>query len=441
MRTRPGRTTRRRDTPPPVSTAVGGIAVVILLAILGWQALRVYNGVPLRNYSTVYVSTPQVGNLLSHDPVRIAGARVGQVLKRDVGTDGRPRIQLQIEPGTSLPADTHVAVRGAGLLGARYVELIPGRSTQPIADGATITGTPASYTYGLPETLDTFDAQTRGGLSDMVGGLGQGFFTNGAPLNDSIHAIGTRAAKFGVFSRKVLKREGAAGRLLPALDAAVAPLDANRERLGAAMPQLSGALEPFIVKRKDLRETLDVAPPTLAALRPDLAEGTRLLASVRRAATAATRTLPGAPAGLHSLTALLKAAPVPLDRTNQLLKAVPAAVPGALRITSAVRPVLTPLRNLLTSASDPLHTVARYSCDVVNFGETMRSMTGFAQPGPDGPIGKAQAFRLQLLLPISAEPLGVKDTSGLLRRETMDQVTPCKYLAKPYPQFDGGTGR
>lgn len=434
------RSTRRRDTPPPISTAAGGLAVVLLLAFLGWQALRVYNGVPLRNYSKVYISTPQVGNLLSHDPVRIAGARVGQVLKRDIGADGKPRIQLQIEPGTSLPADTKVAVRGAGLLGARYVELIPGKSKRAVADGATIKGTSASYTYGLPETLDTFDAQTRGGLGDMIGGLGQGFFTNGAKLNDGIHAVGTRAGKFGAFSAEVLKREGAPGRLLPALASAVAPLDANRGKLGALMPQLSGAVEPFIDKRTEMREALDVAPPTLAALRPDLGEGTRLLASVRRAATAATRTLPKAPAGLRSVTALLKAAPVPLQRTDDLLKTVPDAVPGALKITGALNPVLTPVRNFLTSTSGPLRHVAKYSCDVVNFGETMRSMTGFSQAGPDGPIGKAQAFRLQLYLPTSLDALGLADP-GKSKRETSAQVPPCKYVASPYPQFDGGTGR
>ncbi|WP_354698885.1 hypothetical protein DSM112329_04583 [Paraconexibacter sp. AEG42_29] len=442
MRTRrPTRSTRRRDTPPPLPTAAGGLAVIALLAFLGWQALRVYNGVPARNYSRVYVSTPQVGNLLSHDPVRVAGARVGQVLGRDIGPDGNPRVELQIEPGTSLPADTKVAVRGAGLLGARYVELIPGKSTETVAEDATIKGTEASYTFGLPETLDTFDKQTRGELRNMLGGLGQGFLANGEKLNDGIHAAGTRAEPFGVFAAEVLKREGAAGRLVPALDAAVAPLDRNRGKLGELMPAASAAVEPFIDRREEMRATLDEAPPALNALTPGLSEGERLVVSLRGAATAVNRTLPKAPAGLRSLTGLLKEGQEPLKRTDALLKEVPDAVPGALRITSSLSPVLTPLKNALQDASPPLKTIAEYRCDVVNFGTTMRSMTGFSQPGPTGPIGQAQAFRLQLLLPISAEPLGITDTTGFSTRDTAQSSGPCKFLAKPYVQFDGGTGR
>jgi hypothetical protein len=228
---------------------------------------------------------------------------------------------------------------------------------------------------------------------------------------------------------------------VPALETALTPLDANRDRLGELMPQLSRALKPFIDKRTEVRATLDEAPGTLAALPPGLGEGERLVASLRRTATAATRTLPKAPAGLRSLTGLLTEGQEPLRRTDKLLAAVRPAVPGALKITSSVRPVLAPLQKLLVSTSEPLHTVAAHACDVVNFGETMRSMTGFAQPGPIGPLGQAQAFRLQLTLPLSADALGVKDETGHSVRDTAATMGPCRYLAKPYPQFNGGTGR
>lgn len=439
MRTRT-RTTRRRDTPPPVPTAIGGALVVVLIAVLGWQALRVYNGVPARSYSTLYVSTPEVGNLLSHDPVRVAGARVGQVLGRDIGEDGKPRIELQIEPGTKLPADTKVAVRGAGLLGARYVELIPGRSGDSLPEDATIRGDSGSYTYGLAETLDTFDQQTRGGLRNMLGGLGQGTLGNGEKLNDGIHAAGTRAKDFGTFAETVLRREDAAGRLLPALDAALAPLDRSRTPLARMSGVAADAVDPFIDRRTQLRATLDEAPPTLAALTPGLSEGTRLVASLRGAATAANATLPAAPGGLRGLTALLKEAGTPLDRTDSLLRAVKPAAPGVVKITDSLKPVLTPLRKLVENARQPLETVGRYQCDIVNFAEVMRSMTGFAQAGPTGPIGTAQAFRLQLILPLTGEPFGIPNPAGgPAVRDTAETAGPCKFLAKPYLQFNGTT--
>jgi ABC-type transporter Mla subunit MlaD len=427
---------RRRDTPPPIPTAIGGLLVIIGVAALMWQALRVYNGVPTRSYSTVYVSTPQVGNLLSHDQVRIAGARVGQVLKRDVGPDAQPRIELQIEPGTDLPADTKVAVRGAGLLGARYVELIPGRSKENVRDGATLKGTASSFTFGVPETLDTFDAETRGRLGSMVGGLGLGLLGHGTAANDALHAVGKYSRPFGEVAAEILRRDGAARRLVPSLQSAVAPLDANRVELARLARTTADAVAPFADRRTQLRATLDEAPSSLAALRRGLGAGTGLVASVGAVAAAANGTLPNAPAGLRSLTGLLRESRVPLRRASALLEAARPAAPGALRITRALSPLLEPVREMLGDLSPILGHTARYSCDIVNFGLTMRSMTGYTQPG-EGPHGPAQAFRLQMVAPLSTDIVGVKDRSGFNKRDSV--VKPCTYLAKPYPQFVGGS--
>lgn len=431
--------TRRRDTPPVGRTALAGLAVIVSLAILGWQALKVYNGVPARDYSTIYVSTPQVGNLLSHDQVRIAGARVGQVLGRDVGTDGQPRIELQIEPDTDIPADTKVAVRGAGLLGARYIELIPGQSAEPLPEGATLRGTDDSYTFGLAETLDTFDRETRGAMGQMIGGLGQGLLGHGEKLNVGINAAATRGKPFGEVAAEILRRDGAARRLVPSLESAMRPLDAERYRLVAMAPATSDAVEPFVDRREGVRETLDVAPAALTATRSGLAAGTRLVNRLGAAAVAADGTLAAAPAGLRGLTGLLRDSRTPLARAADLLEAAEPAIPGALRITDAVRPILKPLDAMLEQMSPTLRETARYECDIVNFGLTMRSMTGYSQPG-NGPLGPSKAFRLQLLFPLSGDVVGLKDESGFNKRDGV--VTPCKFLAKPYPQFvPGGSGR
>lgn len=425
---------RRRDTPAPIPVVIGGLLVVALLAVLGWQALKVYDGVPARDYSTIFVQTPQVGNLLSHDQVRIAGARVGQVKGRDVSEDGEPLLELQLEPGTSLPADTKVAVRGAGLLGARYVELIPGDSEQQVPEGATLVGNDDAYTFGLPETLDTFDGITRGALGEMVGGLGQGLLGHGEKLNDGIAAAGTRSKPFGQFAETVLRREGAAGRLVPALSSAVAPLDENRDNLDDLTSVTADAVEPFIDRRAELRATLDEAPPAFSALVPGLTAGSDLLRSARSAASQASDTLADAPRGVRSLNAMLEESDRPLERASDLLDAARPAVPSALRITSALDPVLDPLEDVLEELSPTLEEVDRYSCDIANFGTTMRSMTGFTQSGT-GPLGPAKAFRALAVAPLSVDGFGVKDDSGLNRRESI--VKPCTYLSGPYPQFVG----
>lgn len=441
MTTRSPFSRRRRGRKPEPSVprvAIGGALVFAAIAVFVWQAIKIYDGVPGRGYSTVYVSTPQVGNLLNHDPVRIAGARVGQVAARDVGSDGRPRLELQIEPGVEIPKDTKVAARGAGLLGARYIELIPGQSAESLGDGGLIRGDDESFTFGLPEALDTFDRETRGALGASVGALGQGFLGHGEALNDGIRAVATRGKPFGEFAATVLERDGAAGRLVPSLESAVRPLDRERRDLTALLREGADAVEPFVAKRDELQETLDVAPGALSAMTAGLPSGTRLVASLRRAAGAAETTLRPAPAALTGLRSFLAQSRTPLQRTDALLRAARPALPGITRITDGLQPALKPANELLEDVHPIAQRTKPYICDVVTFGTSMRSMTGFMQPG-DGPYGPSQAFRLQLSLPTSGAVIGVKDPGELSDRESFGNA--CKYLSRDYPQFVPGSDR
>jgi ABC-type transporter Mla subunit MlaD len=113
-----------------------GLLVIAIVGALIAFALTAYNGIPFKGYRSLYVDAPAVGNLEQHDDVRIAGQRVGQVSSLSITRAGVARVGLQIEPSTSvLPADTTVQIRAAGLLGARYVELIPGTSSRRLSWG------------------------------------------------------------------------------------------------------------------------------------------------------------------------------------------------------------------------------------------------------------------------------------------------------------------
>lgn len=429
---------RRRDTERPGPTLIGGLLVCLALAGLVYLGLKVYDGIPGREYRTAYVSVPRVGNLIDHDGVRMGGIRIGQVLGRDVGPDGRPRLELQLEKDVELAADTTVRVRALGLLGARYIELVNGTSGERLRDGAVITGKDDTYVSGLPETLEIFDDETRGALATTLGGLGQGFQGNGERANDALRNAGERAKPFSEVARTILRRDGAAGRLLPALESAVRPMDARRSELTDMMGVTADAVRPLAEEREAVREGLRRAPGALAAAQPGLAAASRLARSAQRLTAKANATLPPAPAALRSARALLAESPAPLRRTDALLRAARPALPGLTRIGDALRPVLQPVTELLGELRPTLGEVERFGCDIVNFGVVMRSMTGFTQPGPDGPVGNPQAFRLQVVAPLSTDIVGVKSATPFFKREGLE---PCKYLAKPYPQFVPGGRR
>jgi ABC-type transporter Mla subunit MlaD len=424
---------RRYDHRPPTQTALIGTVIVAILGSIAFLMLKLYNGVPTTNYEQAFVSTPTIGNLLAHDFVRVGGKRVGQVIHIDVGSDGNPRVELQLDPGTKLPADTTVKIRANGLLGARFVELNPGHERRLLAQGATIKGDANSYTYGLPEAVDVFDRQTRGGLHQVINKLGQGTLGNGAGLNQSLRLAGTRTGYFDRVMRAILARHDAAARLLPALQSAVAALNRGSDEAAAFPDATSAALRPFVTERAATRATLDRAPAALAAAQDGLRRGQALLAQVRRFATvAAKQTLPAAPAAFRQLAALLSEIRRPLPEANITLQNVTRGAQGARRFLLGADPVLPAANQALENLRPLLAVVGAHACDVVDSAVTLRSMTGWGQPG-FGPNGPAMAFRLQAMAPNGGDAVGVTDTTGLLKR--VGYEAPCSYLQHPYPQF------
>jgi virulence factor Mce-like protein len=419
-------TRRRRDTEPARRTTIKGLLMVSLLGGFIYVGVSSYNGVPFEHYSSLTVEVPEVANLIVHDPVRIAGVRVGQVTGESVTATGNAKITAQIDPGTQIPADTQVAIRANGLLGARYIQLIPGSSRRLLRSGATLTGDPSSFSFGVPDALNTFDAPTRTKLGAMVTGLGTGLLGHGEQLNRGIHEVAPAATSFTALIQSILARPGSAARLIPSLDSLMRPLDGSREQLAGLLGPATTALTPFATQRAALRNALSDAPAALASTESGLGTGRTLLAGATALARAAQRTLPVVPRGLREATLLLRTAPTPLQRAKALLDEVGPAVPATLDITGALNPVLAPLREALQNLAPVLIYTGQRGCDIENFGVTMRSMTGFGGVG-NGPVGPPMEFRAQVL----PGPEGLAPTGSLnpLRHDAYG--APCKYVDRP----------
>lgn len=419
---------RRRDTEAPGRVLLIGAVSFLALAVFIVVGVRAGDGVPLRGYGKLYAEVPQIGNLGKHDPVRIAGVRVGQVMGRETGPSGA-RLELQLEPGTRIPTDSQIAVRGNGLLGARYVQIVVGSAKTDIPDGGTIKGGRTSYTYGVPETLDTFDAQTRGALGEMLREFQAGLVGRGDGLNDGLRVSARPMEGVPKLVASVLEREGAARRLLPALDGAAGALDAEAEALAGLFGPAADAIRPFAQRRTAVRSALGVAPEALSRANAGLVSGRRLVAATRALSDAARRTLPPAPAGLRATTRLLRDSHEPLQKADALLRAAKPAVPATLRLTNALSPVLKPADEALSTLTPIANRIGPHKCDVVNFSTVFRSVTGYGGTG-EGPAGPAMGFRLQPVGPMPTEALGIADATGLIFRAGYDE--PCAFPSKPY---------
>lgn len=438
-----GRTTRprRRDTIRPRSVVTGGLATLIAVGVLVMIGLRAPGGVEFRNYRALQVALYDSGNLQPRSEVRIKGVRVGQVIEVRP-RDGRAIAELKLDPGTEeLPTDTAALLRARGLLGARYIDLIPGRATSMLDDGALIRARPDALYSGVPETLETFDAQTRAGLGRTLRGLGTGLVGRGEDLNATLLAGPRPANQFPDLIQTVLERPGAVDRLAPALRDGTAELDASREAIARGFGPAADALTPFAKRRDALGETIEVAPSTLVAARGGLDRGRNLVAAAADLARTATVALEPAPAALRKTSALLAESRRPLQRTSALLDAVRPAVPRTLTLLRKVSPLLAPLTTAFDDLDPLVRTLGTYGCEIDNFAENWRSALGFGSEQstggaelPSGKVGALHNFRILVVAgpqAISGVELGTKGLANVT-----PYPEPCSYApGKPYPLF------
>ena len=84
-----------------------------------------------------------VGDLKVRAPITIAGVRVGEVTSVTIdGETFKAQVKLLIDKKQDkLPADTSAKILTAGVIGANYVELIPGYSENNLKDGDVIVDT------------------------------------------------------------------------------------------------------------------------------------------------------------------------------------------------------------------------------------------------------------------------------------------------------------
>ena len=108
-----------------VLAAIGAVGVLAILTIVALIAPR---GVPGLNYYEIKAQFDDASQIADLSEVRIAGRHVGQVTGSDL-SNGKATVELQLFPGEGpLPADTTARIRLKGLLGAKFVDVSPGRS-------------------------------------------------------------------------------------------------------------------------------------------------------------------------------------------------------------------------------------------------------------------------------------------------------------------------
>jgi phospholipid/cholesterol/gamma-HCH transport system substrate-binding protein len=125
-----------------------GAFFLVVLAIAGFliwkiEDLRIGKGEPTR----VTVEFKDVAGLDEGTAVRVAGVRVGKVSKIRL-VDGKAMVDIELDRDVALRQGASASIESQGLLGEKYVELVPGPfGAPPLPDESTLVG-------GVPVTFD-----------------------------------------------------------------------------------------------------------------------------------------------------------------------------------------------------------------------------------------------------------------------------------------------
>ncbi len=290
MRRRRGGTSDLFSNPVLVGSVILGIALIGI--VLSYRANR---GLPFVPTYEIKVQVPDAAELIvGGSEVRVGGARVGLVtdVQAQPGRNGKPAyaeltlaLDKEQEP---ISTDSHVKVRPRSILGAKYLDLEPGRSGVPLRAGGTLPLSQGRPIVELDEAFNVFDDETSRGLRSTITSLGDALAGRGQDLNDTIVATRHVLPPLQRVLRTVTADDTQLGRFVQGTAAtfgALAPVSPTLVRLlddaGTTFRALNDASPALADTIEALPGTETEARAGLVRLRPVLTDAAFIARSIR----------------------------------------------------------------------------------------------------------------------------------------------------------------
>lgn len=124
--------------------AIETVMGAVVLIVAGFFVFFAISTAQVKAVNGYEVKAPfyKIGGLKQGADVRISGIKVGTVVNRSLDPKTYDAVvSMVIRPGVKLPADTVASIASEGMLGDKYVRLVPGRKKTLIADGGVINKT------------------------------------------------------------------------------------------------------------------------------------------------------------------------------------------------------------------------------------------------------------------------------------------------------------
>ena len=263
-----------------------GVFVLLALAMFVWMAVKL-GGFSMTSKDTYNISTifPSAGGLKQGVSVEIAGIQVGRVARIELYDNHQALVTLAIQDGLRLPSDSTAFVRASGILGDKYVEIVPGFNLdEKLSNNAHIASAKAAgdvsdvmqqlseiaqdikkITGPLAEGdtgSDIRDMVTS--LKDMSERLERLVANNEAGLSETLASLNTTMTNLQDITNKINGGQGSLGQLVNS-DETVSQLNASL----SSIRQITGKIESgegTIGRLVNDETTIDKIDQTLTSL-------------------------------------------------------------------------------------------------------------------------------------------------------------------------------
>lgn len=116
-------------------------AAIVIAVFVAFAGIRFFQDVPLFGSSyTLYAEFDNANGLVSGNPVRMKGVKVGSVERVRLNPETQKvRVKMKLERGPQIPKGSQATVAGISALGGVHVSILPGPKENPqLASGTTL---------------------------------------------------------------------------------------------------------------------------------------------------------------------------------------------------------------------------------------------------------------------------------------------------------------
>jgi phospholipid/cholesterol/gamma-HCH transport system substrate-binding protein len=293
--------------------------------------------------------------------VRVAGVIVGQITGAEVGDDGKARVTMEMNPGTTVYDNASLVLRPKSPLNEMYVEIAPGGPPgTALPSGADLPAANTKRAVQIDEVLGHLDGDTRFALTRLLAESDVALASAPAELPGGLDATADLTERLQPVVAQLDQRQETLRRLVGALGQISAAVGTNDTRL----TQLTDSLRTTLAAVAQNDQPLDQALAQLPDLSTQLRNATSEVQGLADQLDPTLRNVQAASGELPDALSRLKGTAHQLD---SFVDAAQPAIAAAGPVVADLRPYAVDLGAALPSLRETTRRLEPFTGTVLDY--------------------------------------------------------------------------